>query len=66
VRSYGGYHQRAEGKTETKQARAAIDCGCATACGIHGHAHASAWTSAVPVADEKAFWGALGCSCWAF
>ena len=35
------------------------------ACDIHGHAHAVAWAADVPVADEKAFWGALGCSCWA-
>ena len=41
-------------------------CGCATSCGVHGHAHAHAWARDVPVADKSAFWGALGCSCWAF
>ncbi|WP_454726023.1 MULTISPECIES: amidohydrolase [Cupriavidus] len=41
-------------------------CGCASACGVHGHAHARAWTADTPAADESAFWGALGCSCWAF
>jgi predicted amidohydrolase YtcJ len=64
VRSFGGYHQRADRGAETRLAAAAVDCGCANACGMHGHAHA--WTADVPVADEKSFWGALGCSCWAF
>jgi hypothetical protein len=41
-------------------------CGCASSCGVHGHAHANAWTSSVPTSDESTFWGALGCSCWAF
>lgn len=41
-------------------------CGCHSACSVHGHAHA--WTTAMPVddADRSGFWGALGCSCWAF
>jgi hypothetical protein len=56
--------QRADRGAGTRQAFAAVDCGCANACTIHGHAHA--WTADVPVADEKSFWGALGCSCWAF
>ncbi|GAA4326315.1 amidohydrolase [Pigmentiphaga soli] len=40
-------------------------CGCARACGVHGHAHARAWGSKLPAADLKGFFGALGCSCWA-
>ncbi|MEI2416591.1 amidohydrolase [Orrella sp. JC864] len=40
-------------------------CGCASACGLHGHDHARAWGAAVPAADKKDFFGALGCSCWA-
>lgn len=40
-------------------------CGCGSACGLHGHAHARAWGAKVPVADLKGFFGALGCSCWA-
>jgi predicted amidohydrolase YtcJ len=64
VRSFGGYQQRAHSGAGTRQLFAAVDCGSATACMIHGHAHA--WTADVPVANEKPFWGALGCSCWAF
>ncbi|VVE56222.1 amidohydrolase [Pandoraea communis] len=41
-------------------------CVCATSCGVHGHAHTRAWMSSVPASDESGFWGALGCSCWAF
>jgi predicted amidohydrolase YtcJ len=39
--------------------------GCASACGTHGHDHQTAWTSPIPVSDKPAFWGALGCSCFA-
>lgn len=39
---------------------------CATACNVHGHAHARAWNSSIPVGHDKSFWGAMGCSCWAF
>jgi len=38
--------------------------GCEHACGIHGHAHAIAWESPLPVGDLRMFWGALGCSCF--
>jgi len=60
VRAYGGYQSR--------PAAAALSaaCGCASACGVHGHAHARAWASQVPAGDHRQFWGALGCSCWAF
>ena len=64
VRSFGGYKQRADSATGIRQATAAGGCGCATACTIHGHAHA--WNVNLPISDEKSFWGALGCSCWAF
>jgi predicted amidohydrolase YtcJ len=45
--------------------QAAAACACANHCDVHGHAHAAAWGSRVPVADLKSFWGALGCACWA-
>lgn len=65
VRTFGGYQKRAALDGERKYAFAAA-CGCASSCGVHGHAHASALAATVPASDERSFWGALGCSCWAF
>jgi predicted amidohydrolase YtcJ len=65
VRSYGGYQKRADTRGPTRLASAA-HCECDSACGVHGHAHANAWAADIPVSDDKAFWGAVGCSCWAF
>ncbi len=64
VGTFGGYRKRAESSSESKYAMAAA-CGCASSCGVHGHAHAAAWTADAPTSDTG-FWGALGCSCWAF
>jgi predicted amidohydrolase YtcJ len=61
VRTFGGYQKRASADRQRNYAFAAA-CGCGTACGVHGHAHA--WGTTVPT-DDRSFWGALGCSCWA-
>jgi len=69
VRSFGGYGAWAAGKLAPSPALARESqsgCGCAKSCAVHGHDHASAWSSSVPAADLKSFWGALGCACWAF
>ncbi|MCJ1878193.1 amidohydrolase [Pseudomonas nitroreducens] len=39
---------------------------CAGSCGVHGHSHERARQSSVPVSDFQGFWGAFGCSCFAF
>lgn len=39
--------------------------GCAAGCSLHGHQHQIAWTTPLPVDVRKAFWGALGCQCFA-
>lgn len=66
VRAYGGYAGwgAAQG-TSLQRSQNVQSCGCATACGVHGHAHARAWSKSVPASDLQSFWGALGCSCWA-
>jgi len=64
VRSFGGYQRRAA-LAGTTYAMAA-SCGCASACAVHSHQHARALAVPAPAADEGVFWGALGCSCWAF
>jgi hypothetical protein len=60
VATFGGYHRTPE--TAQTLARA---CGCASACGVHGHDHAAALGADVPAADVQSFWGAFGCGCWA-
>lgn len=66
VGHYGGYQDRARRRAATGQAFAEHDHSTHAACGVHAHARARVWGGDVPVSDERAFWGALGCSCWAF
>ena len=66
VRTYGGYQTRAAAVEPARKYAFAAACGCGNRCGIHGHAHASAWFRNLPASDVRSFWGALGCSCWAF
>ena len=67
VRRFGGYAAWADAATAGRQGAAAFRtaCGCAKACGVHGHDHKAVVTRAPPVGDLKSFWGALGCACWA-
>ncbi len=68
VRTFKGYGAWGEpdGAGKNSLRRAALGtCGCASSCGVHGHDHASAWSSKLPVGDLRTFWGALGCACWA-
>ena len=53
-------------KAPQNSAAMAASCACASACGVHGHAHAYAPRAPVADEDRRGFWGALGCSCWAF
>jgi predicted amidohydrolase YtcJ len=68
VRRFGGYGAWGDAtSTATAEGdrKLAMNCGCANACTIHGHNHAIAWSGKLPIADLKAFWGVLGCACWA-
>lgn len=67
VRTFGGYGAWAEpgANTQAVAQKMAMSCGCAISCGVHGHDHATAWSSKLPISDLKGFWGALGCACWA-
>jgi len=68
VRRFGGYAAWADPGGAGQPAllkQAAASCGCARSCSVHGHDHAAAWPSRLPIADLKSFWGALGCACWA-
>jgi predicted amidohydrolase YtcJ len=68
VRTFGGYAAWGDPGGAGQPAlhhKLAMTCDCASECGIHGHDHAVAWSSRLPIADLKSFWGALGCACWA-
>ena len=66
VRQYGGYAAwREAGRARMQRRRLNTACG-ASACGVHDETRSRAWTRTVPVYDLKSFWGALGCSCFAF
>ena len=67
VRRFGGYAAWGDqGRSEIQRQQLAEACGCASTCGVHGHDHGRAWGGTTPVDDLKSFWGALGCSCFAF
>jgi hypothetical protein len=72
VRRFGGYGNWGEqgaplqaGMQNQTMRQAAAACACANDCNVHGHQHATAWSSQLPISDLKGFWGALGCACWA-
>lgn len=39
---------------------------CSGPCAVHAHGHERARLSNVPISDVQGFWGAFGCSCFAF
>jgi predicted amidohydrolase YtcJ len=59
VAEFGGY-------SRYKPTAVACTDGCVNLCGVHAHDHGLAWRKNVPVSDSNGFWGALGCSCFAF
>ncbi|MDR6582965.1 amidohydrolase [Herbaspirillum sp. BH-1] len=60
-------HYRAVAKTDAaRQKKATLPHACVGSCGVHGHSHDVARKSSVPVSNFAGFWGALGCSCFAF
>jgi predicted amidohydrolase YtcJ len=66
VRTFGGYAGWGDpAEVQKTHRRLAMRCSCENACSVHGHDHTRAWSSSLPVHDLKAFWGTLGCACWA-
>ncbi|MEO1006711.1 MAG: amidohydrolase family protein, partial [Cyanobacteria bacterium J06638_38] len=70
VNEFGGhYGLETASSTATAVAQQVAKSGncCANACQLHGHHHTIAWQSPIPIDDQlkHAFWGALGCSCFA-
>jgi len=50
----------------TARQQAVLPHQCSGPCSVHKHAHDHARRSTVPASDLIGFWGALGCSCFAF
>lgn len=69
VKRYGGQWRLSENRNAPSnaplQSQSAM-CACSNSCDMHGHSHS--WMMDVPIKDKdkKSFWGALGCSCFAF
>lgn len=67
VKRFGGQWRKSENRNAPSlQPLQGGSCACSSSCGMHAHSHA--WMLDIPVndKDKKAFWGALGCSCFAF
>ena len=65
IAKYGGYF-KPDRPDQMQRAMRSTACACASSCSVHGHAHARALSNAVRDDAQGLFWGALGCSCWAF
>ncbi|MCI9846838.1 amidohydrolase [Flavobacterium pectinovorum] len=71
---YNGYPVRSSlqsaieknAKADAKPKLTAQIHSCSGSCDVHAHSHDIARMSNVPVNNYNAFWGALGCSCFAF
>lgn len=75
TKNYNGYYSPLTHKTDqqgkTKGANGAGSVlamvhSCVGSCNVHNHNHDAVRTSNLPVNNYTAFWGALGCSCFAF
>ena len=70
--SYNGYYNPAQhqhstlSSANTKTNIANSVHNCSGSCNVHAHNHNSARMSTIPLNNYTAFWGALGCSCFAF
>ena len=63
--NFGSRYWKSPDAMQRDRLRPLAACLCAQACNVHGHAHARAATRAVGDQDQRSFWGALGCACWA-
>ena len=69
VKRFGGGWRLSEGRSAVSDVplqAASAACACSSKCGMHGHSHAWLLDVSVRESSKNAFWGALGCSCFAF
>lgn len=60
-------HEASPAERPAMRAETSCHAGCTNTCGVHGHDHGIVWNNPIPIRDSErgAFWGALGCSCFA-
>jgi hypothetical protein len=61
-----GHYRSAPPATTARVGMQQMPHQCSGPCGVHSHSHGIARGANLPVSEENAFWGALGCSCFAF
>ena len=65
--SYNGYYSEgSHGHTHLATTGGNAVHSCTGSCDVHAHNHDAVRRSNVPVNNYTTFWGALGCSCFAF
>lgn len=68
---YNGYytagaHAAAQSSTQPTHQHTNQIHSCSGSCDVHAHQHDAVRQSNLPINNYTAFWGALGCSCFAF
>jgi predicted amidohydrolase YtcJ len=73
TKSYGGYYSVSKTAQKSNSTSAAAQSSiintvhlCSGSCQVHAHDHNQARMSNIAINNYTAFWGALGCSCFAF
>ncbi|EJL92847.1 putative TIM-barrel fold metal-dependent hydrolase [Herbaspirillum sp. CF444] len=66
VKTVPGHYRPVAKSSATQQKQSVMPHQCAGACNVHAHSHDVARRSSVPASNFSGFWGALGCSCFAF
>ncbi len=73
TKSYGGYYSVSKTAQNSRIATSATQSSivntvhlCSGSCQVHAHDHNHARMSDIAINNYTAFWGALGCSCFAF
>ncbi len=63
---YSAKHYADTGHSHSNAGVTAQIHSCSGSCNVHGHDHDQARMRNIPVTNYTAFWGAFGCSCFAF
>ena len=63
---YNGYYKAQAPASAVSQVSAMNIHSCVGSCNVHAHNHDAVRHSHLPINNYTAFWGALGCSCFAF